>query len=90
MGVREVIVEQLRVIVREMPNGVDRLEDARVCYGACSMPAHAKPLDLDNARVRDFLFYAAEREGYDIPVDNSMKGAVWHSENDTYIRAWRA
>ena len=83
-------VEQIAVVIRAMGNGVDRLVSSVAMVGVPTVPAYARALDLDDARVRDFLFEGARREGFDIPVDNSICGAVWDSDNETHVRAWLA
>ena len=87
---RPQVVEQVVVVIRSMGNGVDRLLSSVVMVGVPTVPTYARALDLDDARVRDFLFEGARREGFDIPVDNSMCGAVWDSDNETHVRAWLA
>ncbi len=81
-------VRQIEVVMARRPNGVDGYVSSVVKFGFPSMPVGATPLDLDDARVREFLFFGAERAGFDIPVDSQMDGYVRDDGDETNIRAW--
>lgn len=86
----ERVVEQLEVIIERLPNAVDRFISAVVKVGAPLLPSDVVPLDLDDERIREFLYAGAEREGFDIPVDALLVGGVWDTGQQTRIRAWLA
>jgi len=82
------VVEQIEVVVVRLSNGVERLVSAKAKVGVPFVPEGAQALDLDDAMVREFLYAGAMREGFDIPVDASLVGGVWSSDNRTHILAW--
>jgi hypothetical protein len=90
MGGIDLMVDQIEVTVANMGNGVERLVSSVVLLGPPFVPAYAKELDLDDERARSFLFAGARREGLELPIDDTMRGAVWEARGETHIRAWRA
>ncbi|MEX3948280.1 hypothetical protein AB4Y40_11080 [Paraburkholderia sp. EG287B] len=81
-------LRQIEVVIERRPNGVDLYVSSAVRFAAPFVPVDATPLDLDDARVREFLFAGAERSGFDIPVDSDMDGYVGDDGDETHIRMW--
>ncbi|MEX3905142.1 hypothetical protein AB4Y33_16940 [Paraburkholderia sp. BR14319] len=81
-------VRQIEVVIARRPNGVDLYLSSAVRFAAPFVPVDATPLDVDDARVRDFLFAGAARSEFDIPVDSDMGGYVRDDGDETHIRMW--
>lgn len=90
LGLEPVSDYMVSIVVRDMGNGVDRVESVTYARMPASISYAAEPLDPADPRIFDLVVCGLEAVGFSagLPTDAVMAGAVIRSGRMLYIMVW--
>lgn len=81
--------KMLLIAVRDLGNGVDRVEHVDYVDRADYFPACTEPIDVDDLWTRDLIYAAAARMGFVCTtMDPILGGGRYEKDGLIYIAAW--
>lgn len=79
----------MRIVVRSLGNGVDRMESPVIMPRPATFPSDARLLDMSDPRIGDIVTVGLASIGVSVPPGAVMMGCVYDEGDDTIIMAWR-